>query len=149
MSSQPILIVEDSADDALLMEMALGEIGIGQPIRTLRNGAEAIAYLAGTGQFSDRDAFPLPMLVLLDLEMPIEGGVEVLRWLNEHSNIKTKLQIIVMSGTLRPSTAASLLEMGARSVFEKPLNYHQLCEKLQSLITECLGPGGQGPTTNP
>jgi len=131
------------------MEMALGEIGIGQPIRTVRNGAEAIAYLAGTGQFSDRYAFPFPTLVLLDLEMPIKGGVEVLRWINEHSNVKTSLQIIAMSGTLLPSTAASLLEMGARSVFEKPLNYHQLREKLLSLITDWLGPGGHGLTTNP
>ena len=75
-----VLIAEDDQNDLVFMRMAFGQAGMPNPVQTVRDGGEAIAYLAGRGIYADRDQYPFPTLMLLDLKMPCKDGFDVLAW---------------------------------------------------------------------
>ena len=77
----PILMIEDDANDIILIKRAFRKAKIANPIYVVENGEEAIAYLAGREKYCARDQFPLPSLVLLDLKLPRKSGHEVMAWM--------------------------------------------------------------------
>ena len=77
---RPILLAEDSEDDATVLRSTLRKAGLAAPVVVVPDGSQAIAYLKGEGIYADRDLFPLPGLLLLDLKMPGKNGFEVLEW---------------------------------------------------------------------
>lgn len=76
----PILLVDGNPDDVLYLERAFAAAGVAAPLRIVGDGAGAIDYLVGQGKYADRDAHPLPALMLLDLKMPRASGLVVSRW---------------------------------------------------------------------
>src|SRR5215212_5934853 len=80
-----VLVAEDSDDDALLLARAFRKAGIGSPVHVCRDGQEMIDYLSGAEKFSDRNTFPWPSMLLLDLKMPKVSGFEVLQWLKDRA----------------------------------------------------------------
>jgi len=80
-----VLVADDSEDDRLLMKQALRRAKRLELAGEVTNGREAIAYLSGHADFGDREKFPLPDLLLLDLKMPHKDGFEVLQWLQSES----------------------------------------------------------------
>ena len=79
------LLVEDNEDDVFFMERAFQQAGVHNPLHVVKNGEEAIEYLSGQNQFSDRQEHPLPDLIFLDLKMPGVNGFEVLKWMRAQS----------------------------------------------------------------
>jgi CheY-like chemotaxis protein len=75
---QPILMVDDIEDNLYLMRAAFRMAKAEHPLQEARDGEAAIAYLKGEGHYSDRNQFPLPTVMLLDLNMPKKNGFEVL-----------------------------------------------------------------------
>src|SRR5579884_1020239 len=93
-----ILLVDDDEGDRELVRYAL-EQGRGETeLRCVEDGEQAIAYLAGEGRYSDRAAYPLPDVVLLDLKMPRRSGFEVLEWARSQAALKD-LPILVMTSS--------------------------------------------------
>ena len=82
MQSEPftILVVEDNAEEVILLQRAFKKTGMDIAVHFVVNGEEAIDYLSGVDRFSDRGAFPEPDLVIMDLKMPRKGGFELLEW---------------------------------------------------------------------
>ena len=80
-----ILIAEDNRDDALLIQRALRRANLINPLQVVANGEQAIGYLKGDGPYADRSSYPVPELVMLDLQMPRVSGLEVLKWIREQS----------------------------------------------------------------
>jgi CheY-like chemotaxis protein len=117
-----ILIAEDLEDDLLLIKRALRKAQVFNPIQTVRNGEQVIAYLKGEGQFANRAEYPLPGLLLLDLKMPRMDGFEVLTWIRQEPNLRA-LRVIVLtsSGDMRDVTRA--YELGANSFLVKPMDF--------------------------
>src|SRR3954470_21629342 len=91
------LLVEDDPNDAHLVELEFNKMSHLR-LKWVRDGAEAIQYLEGRGQYKDRQSFPMPDVILLDLKMPGVGGFDFLRWLQRESPGVLKLiPVIVMS----------------------------------------------------
>ena len=131
--SGTILIADDDSNDAILVGIAFREINCPNPLQVVTNGAEAIQYLSGSGRFADRATYPFPVLLLLDLKMPRQNGFDVLRWLNEHPDLRAKLTVVVWSSLLSEESSEAARELGAQALLEKPVSLHALQEQLRSL----------------
>ncbi len=82
------LLVDDGEDDLLLMHKAFKRAKCTVSLQEVHNGEEAIAYLKGEGSYCDRKQFPLPTVMLLDLNMPKKDGFEVLAWVRAQPRLK-------------------------------------------------------------
>src|SRR5215472_6489641 len=94
----PILLAEDDKNDIFLMRRAFDSAGFLNPLFIVHDGQEAIHYMEGTSQFAERDKYPLPGLLLLDLKMPLMDGFDVLAWLRSHHEFDT-LPVVVLSSS--------------------------------------------------
>lgn len=102
-------------------------------LRCVENGEQAINYLAGMGQFGDRDLFPSPDLVLLDLKMPRRSGFEVLEWARARTEYK-KLPIIIMTSSAESPDVDRAYAAGANSYLVKTADLDQLAAALHSIV---------------
>jgi CheY-like chemotaxis protein len=133
MSSQAVfLLVEDSEDDALLIKRAFQRANVLNPVHLVKNGEEAIEYLAGAGRYSSREEFPLPGIVLLDLKMPGVDGFEVLRWIRLQPGLKAlRVVVLTSSDDMRDVTLA--YQLGANSFLIKPIDFERFVEISQAI----------------
>jgi CheY-like chemotaxis protein len=127
-----ILLVEDSPDDVLLVRRAFQKAGIENPIVAVENGDDALAYLDGTGLYADRQKYPLPTLMLLDLKLPRRSGLEVLAWVRRHSGIK-RLPVIVLTSSRDEDDINRAYDLGANSYLVKPVAFDDLLRLVRSL----------------
>src|SRR4051812_6820580 len=93
-----ILLVEDREDDVLLIKRAFDKIGLANPVQVARDGQEAVEYLLGEEEFSNREEHPLPSLILLDLKMPRMNGFEFLVWIKKREELR-HLPVVVLSSS--------------------------------------------------
>jgi CheY-like chemotaxis protein len=138
MSNQPILYVEDEQDDVFLMEHAWREAGGINPLKTVNDGEQAVQYLSGEGKYADRDEYPLPMFVLLDLKLPKLHGLDVLKWIRQQSATQT-LPVIILSSSSRAEDIRTAYARGANSYLTKPSHVEDLMEMVASLKDYWLG----------
>src|SRR6266481_3622923 len=117
MSNEVILLVEDNPDDETLTLRALHKNNIMNTVVVARDGAEALDYLFARGSYADRDAADLPQLVLLDLNLPKIGGVEVLRQIRAEERLK------LLAG----------FTVGANSYVVKPVDLVEFSEAVRQL----------------
>ena len=119
-SACTVLVVEDDDDDFFLTERALRRHTTGSIVR-VDNGRAAIEYLAGTGGYADRVAFPMPDIVLLDLKMSHVGGHEVLAAIGQNRPIPLP-RIFVLTGSNEPKDREMVRNSGvAAGYIVKPL----------------------------
>jgi CheY-like chemotaxis protein len=131
MPNEPtILLVEDDANDALLIQRAFQKAGLQGRLKVARDGHEAIQYLSGQGSFANRMEFPLPFLVLLDLKMPGTDGFEVLEWARAEADLKRLLIVVFTSSDLQADIDRAY-ELGANSYLVKPLEFEQMVHLIQ------------------
>jgi CheY-like chemotaxis protein len=119
MNSFSILYVEDEETDVMLLQHALAKAGIRNPLQTVKDGKVAKDYLAGNGLFGDRKLYPLPGLVLLDLNLPYWSGFEVLEWIRQQPHLR-RVPVIVFSSSSRPDDIARAYDAGANAYVVKP-----------------------------
>ena len=122
-----ILLVEDRQDDALLVLRSFHKAGIKNPIQVVTDGHEALAYLSGSGKYSDREDHPLPVLVLLDLKMPKVDGFEVLKWIRAHPQLST-LPVVVLTSSDSIRDVNLAYRLGANSFLVKPMDFNGFVE---------------------
>lgn len=121
----PILVVEDRADDVLIILKAFEAAGIENKVVVAGDGEEAIHYLSGVGQFRDRAQFPIPGLVLLDLKMPKIDGFEVLKWIRSQPEFKSlPVLVLTLSSEIRDVNAA--YRLGCNSFMVKPDDFYNV-----------------------
>ena len=127
-----VLLVEDDENDRLLIERAFDKGRIANPIRSVNNGEDAVAYLAGTGPYADRAQNPLPVMMLLDLKLPRKSGLEVLAWVREQTGLK-RLPVVVLTSSRETSDINKAYDLGANSYLVKPVGFENLFELAKSL----------------
>jgi CheY-like chemotaxis protein len=138
-----ILYIEDEPDDVWFMRAAFERCGLSVQLCTVSDGQQAIAYLAGEPPFHDRTRHPLPTVVLLDLNLPLRSGFEVLRWIRAQPGLQ-KLTVIVFSSSGRTEDRRKAAELGASHYTEKPTSGVQFREVANDLKQRWLAAGGAG-----
>lgn len=131
---RPILVAEDNEDHALFIMRAFKKGGLvsRDPVFVVKDGAEAIAYLGGDGKFENREEYPLPMLLLLDLKMPNKDGFEVLEWVREQPGLR-RLRIVVLTTLAEISEVNRAYDLGANSFLVKPTSMEDFFSLTESL----------------
>lgn len=130
MTHPPILYAEDTPDDVFFMRNAFAKADMLNPLVIVKDGQQAIDYLAGESAFADRQKNPLPCLLLLDLGLPIKCGWEVLEWLRRHSTLKS-LKVVVVSASALQSDMDTAKIMGTIDYVVKPNPPTRLAEILR------------------
>jgi CheY-like chemotaxis protein len=120
-----ILHVEDDDNDALLFQSAMEKAEPGCSLRIVSDGQMAIDYLGGVGKFQDREAFPLPILVLLDLKLPQVPGLDVLKWMRSQPAL-VEIPVVILSSSKHEEDVSNAYGLGANAYLVKPSDRGQL-----------------------
>jgi CheY-like chemotaxis protein len=124
-----VLIVDDSDADIFFLLRAFTRSGVKNPVKIVRTGAEALAYLGGVGKFANRGEYPLPGIVILDLCMPHPDGFEILKWKQAKAELKDVL-FVALSNIDSTKAMSKAYRAGAATFLSKPLE----CEEILNLI---------------
>lgn len=122
-----ILLVEDDADDVLLIERAFEKAQINANVERVADGEAAIAYLSQKEPYKIENGYSLPLLVLLDLRLPRYSGLEVLAWLRQQPELKRLIIVILTSSRENPDIKKAY-DLGANSYLVKPVTFDDLVQ---------------------
>lgn len=115
---QRILLVDDSEGEALLVTQMLRNAGLTEPVLWLSSAERAVNYLLGKAAYADRESYPLPDLILLDLAMPGIDGYQFLQWLRQEPEL-SRTMVIVLTGEMDPKRIQLAYQLGANSFLAK------------------------------
>jgi two-component system, response regulator len=132
MKSNVLLLAEDLEDDVFLFERALQRKKIGCTVRVASNGRQALDYLSGKGEFADRNAYPLPSLVVMDIKMPEMDGLEALKKIRQDEKL-SKLPVVIFTSSKRDEDVELAYGLGANAYVVKPSDTNQLAETLETM----------------
>jgi len=134
----PVLLVEDDLNDIFLVKRAFKIAQIEIPLQVVTDGQEAINYLRGEGKYADREAHPLPKLIVMDIKMPRRTGFEVLEWVKGNGGPLRRIPIVIVSSSDNSSDVNRAYELGANAYMVKPMNFRAV-ERLFNSITHYWG----------
>ena len=132
MNSKSILLIESHVDDGDLALRALRASGVAGDVIVVRDGAEALEYLFGTGAYSGRDLRAMPACLLLELELPQLDGLEVLR--RVRADPRTRLiPIVVLAASCEPQDIRAAYRLGANSFICKPASLSLFADAMRQV----------------
>ncbi len=127
-----VLLVEDNPDDEALTLRALKKAHIANPVDVVRDGAEALEYLRCEGRYAGRDPNDTPQVILLDLNLPLVGGLDVLRQVR--ANPQTQLlPVVVLTSSKEDEDLVASYKLGANSYVRKPVDFAEFAEAVRKL----------------
>jgi len=109
-----VLIAEDNENDALLLQRAFRNIGLQNPLQIVPDGEQAIRYLQAEGKFADRQQFPFPTVLFLDIKMPRMSGFDVLEWVRGHPDWRI-IPTMIFSSSSHPGDITRAYQSGANA----------------------------------
>jgi len=127
--------VEDDPQDTLLADFALQKILPGVALSVVSDGIQAVKYLSGELPYADREKYPFPDVVLLDLQLPLMDGFDVLRWIRRQPDLKL-LPVIAMTGSMRKEDTILAFKAGANHCVLKSQGFRLLAEKVVEVAGE-------------
>lgn len=131
---RPVLLIEDSEDDAELAQMALRQAGISEPIVVARDGEEALDYLFGGRDHDQPRPRSRPRLILLDIKLPKVDGFEVLRRIRQDPRTRA-LPVVMLSSSDVHEDIARAYELGVNSYVCKPVEFSAYSHAVTQLGT--------------
>jgi CheY-like chemotaxis protein len=129
--SQPILLVEDDPGHVLLIEKNLRRAGVTNEIIKLDNGGSAVEYLFNEGEFAAASN-PIPLLILLDLNLPVLSGFEVLQRIKADERTK-RIPVVMLTTTDSPQEITRCYDLGCNIYVVKPVDYVKFSETIRNL----------------
>ena len=130
--SNLLLLVEDNPSDEKLAVRAFKKCGVEAEVVVTRDGAEALDFLFGTGEYSNRDMGIRPAVVLLDLSLPRIDGHEVLRRIR--ADERTKLMpVVVLTASKEEEDVVRSYALGANAYIRKPVDFAEFAGAAQTL----------------
>jgi CheY-like chemotaxis protein len=129
-----VLMADDDPDDRFLTKEAFAELQLDNELRFVHDGEQLIDYLYRRGLYSDPDKFPLPGLILLDLNMPKKGGLEALKEIKAGPNL-CDIPIVILTTSKSEDDILRAYEAGANSFLIKPVSFEALLRLVKILTT--------------
>lgn len=120
-----ILLVEDDEVDAMSVRRALKELHVGNPLVRADNGEEALATLRAPGQVK-------PCIILLDLNMPVMGGIEFLQ-IVKHDDALRRIPVVVLTTSEEQQDKVASFDLGVAGYIRKPVDYQQFVEAVRQI----------------
>jgi two-component system response regulator len=130
--ARPVLLVDDSPEELLLMQLGLKRAGVTVPQVTAGSGDEALDYLLGRGGHAGRDTGHLPILTLMDLHMPGKSGIDTLREIRAQPQL-ADLKVVMFSSSDEPGDIELAHDVGANSFICKPLTAYGMQDVIRQI----------------
>ena len=119
------MLVEDDEVDAMTVRRALKELHVGNPMVQAENGEGALAYLRQPGQV-------MPCIILLDLNMPVMGGIEFLQVAKQDATLR-RIPVVVLTTSEEQQDKVASFDLGVAGYIRKPVDYKQFVEAVRSI----------------
>ena len=130
-----VLLVEDNPDDVFLMRRVFKKARINARLLVVTDGKQAISYLESTGDYHDRQLYPLPDLVFLDLKLPFLHGFIVLAWIRKQAHLKD-VHVVILTSSMEDQDREKAAALDAPYLV-KPPNPQMLLEIISALGLCC------------
>ena len=143
------LLVEDDGLDVEFVEHQFKQAPDHLSLQVVRDGVEAVHYVEGQGAFADRQKFPPPDVILLDLKMPRMNGFEFLVWLRSRPSEPDRfIPVFVVSSSPLPEDMKRAYTLGANSYLMKPVNWQEFRDRIRASGIYWSAPGSspEGPS---
>lgn len=132
MQENTILLVEDNPDDEVLALRAFRNSEYVSRVVVVRDGAEALDYLFGSGQYASRDTSDQPRLILLDMKLPKLNGLDVLRRIRQDERTRYH-PVVLMTSSRQETDIIAGYSLGANSYVQKPVNFDEFVDAMRDL----------------
>jgi len=130
----PILLVEDSSHDITAVERAWKRYNILNPLHVVHNGEECLNYLYQRGEYAPPKDAPRPGLILLDLNMPKLGGIEVLEHIrNAEEDWLNRLSVVVLTTSKLDEDQVNSYNLGVNAFIMKPVGFDNFAEAIRTI----------------
>jgi CheY-like chemotaxis protein len=126
-----ILLAEDDPGHARLIEKNLRRAGVNNTIVVVDNGQKAVDFIFGEGEYQDVST-PVPLMILLDLNMPVLDGYQVLKRIKNDEHAR-RIPVVILTTTDNPNEIAKCYELGCNVYVTKPVEYDQFSEAIRQL----------------
>ncbi|OKL40418.1 response regulator [Pontibacter flavimaris] len=127
-----ILIADDDAEDRMLVKEALDESRLKNHVQFVENGEELLDYLHNRGKFADKEKFPTPGLILLDLNMPKKDGREALKEIKSDDFLRV-IPVVVLTTSKAEEDILRTYDLGVSSFITKPVTFASLVDVMKTL----------------
>src|SRR5689334_14949227 len=116
---KPVLLVEDEAPDIFIMQRTWKKAEFENPLQIVNDGQQAVEYISGKGKFADRQKYPLPCLMLLDIKLPYLSGHEVVKWLRSYQPCAA-LPVVFLTSSASDMDIDQAYRLGGNAYLVKP-----------------------------
>ncbi|ARV60842.1 hypothetical protein BZZ01_21465 [Nostocales cyanobacterium HT-58-2] len=131
--SKTILLVEDEPQIQFLIQYSFKVANSQVSVQVVEEGQEAIDYLEGKNPYANRESYPLPVVILTNINMPGVSGFELLAWVKQHRELKD-LPVVVMSSFDDPDQLIQAASLGAHSYYIKTSSFNDLID----IVMKCI-----------
>lgn len=125
-------MADDDADDRLLAQDAMQESRVLNELHFVEDGVQLLSYLRGDDEFSDRTLYPMPGLILLDLNMPKKDGREALGEIKADPRLR-RIPVVILTTSKAEEDMVKGYDLGAASYITKPVTFDALVELMRTL----------------
>ncbi len=127
-----ILLVEDNPTDIELTLRALKKRNLANKVHVVKDGAEALEFIFGTGTYAERDINRIPKVILLDLKLPKVDGLEVLRRVKSDERTKV-IPVVVLTSSKEERDMVESYKLGANSYITKPVDFDKFAQTVSEM----------------
>jgi len=127
-----ILLVEDNPNDVTLTLRAFKRYNLSNGVHVVRDGAEALEFIFGTGTYATRSFEPTPRVILLDLKLPKVDGLEVLQRIKADPRTRV-IPVVVLTSSREQRDIVESYQLGVNSYIVKPVDFEQFTEAMRQI----------------
>lgn len=132
-----ILVADDDPDDRLFIKEAIEEVRLANDLTLVNDGVELMDYLHRRGEYEYLSGYPLPGLILLDLNMPRKDGREALQEIKSHPDLR-RIPVVVLTTSKADEDILRTYDLGANSFISKPVTFEKLVEVMTAVTNYWL-----------